>query len=269
MTDTFYIRVRPDFAMYDLISQREYIFDFIAFSQQNTPVNSGKFIDLQVNEAQLGFANSTANYYRHYLIDRSVILNITVKTIQGNPAILIKVANTPSYPISSDPTTYDQRVDTQSPETGNGDEYFKIDPAWRYDQDIYCDRAGYTLWGGNLNCTIFFSIECTGPCVYKVIIGMEGRESGLTTAQASRNVPVYLTGENYYTGSVGYNQVKYFYYPVTRSTGDTAIFLNKTGPLGKNGDARLILAVQNDAATSSSVSNPSFDTWNYPSFNVT
>lgn len=31
--DSFFIRVRPDFALYDLISQREYIFDFIAFSQ--------------------------------------------------------------------------------------------------------------------------------------------------------------------------------------------------------------------------------------------
>jgi hypothetical protein len=32
VTDGFFIRVRPDFAMYDLISQREYIFDFLAFS---------------------------------------------------------------------------------------------------------------------------------------------------------------------------------------------------------------------------------------------
>jgi hypothetical protein len=62
-----------------------------------------------------------------------VTLNITVKAIQGNPAILIKVANEPNYPVSSDPTTYDQRVDSQSIETGNGDEFFRIDPEWRYD----------------------------------------------------------------------------------------------------------------------------------------
>lgn len=80
----------------------------------------------------------------------------------------------------------------------------------------------------------------------------------------SRNVPIYLTGDNYYTGSVGFNQVKYFYYPVTKSTGDTTIFLNKTGPLGSNGDARLILAVQNDAASSPST-NAAFDNWNFPS----
>ena len=133
ISDTYYIRVRPDFALYDLISQREYIFDFLAFSQQNTPINSGKFIDLQCNERQLGFANSSANFYRHYLIDKGVTLNITLKTIQGDPDILIKVANSPSYPVSSDPTTYDQRVDTQSMETGNGDEFFKMEPQWRYD----------------------------------------------------------------------------------------------------------------------------------------
>ena len=72
---------------------------------------------------------------------------------------------------------------------------------------------------------------------------MENRETGLTPAQAARNIPIYLTDDNYYTGQVGFNQVKYFYYPVTRNTGETVIFLNKTGPLGRNGDARLILYV--------------------------
>lgn len=32
ITDGVYIRTRPDFALYDLISKREYIFDFFAFS---------------------------------------------------------------------------------------------------------------------------------------------------------------------------------------------------------------------------------------------
>jgi hypothetical protein len=58
--------------------------------------------------------------------------------------------NGPSYPISSDPITYDVRVDSQSPDSeNNGDEFFRIDPEWRYDKDIFCDRAGYTLLEGN------------------------------------------------------------------------------------------------------------------------
>ena len=33
---TFYTMIRPDFALYDLVSQRQYIFYFIAFSQVMT-----------------------------------------------------------------------------------------------------------------------------------------------------------------------------------------------------------------------------------------
>jgi hypothetical protein len=32
LSDSFYIRTRPDFALYDLISKREYIFNFVAFA---------------------------------------------------------------------------------------------------------------------------------------------------------------------------------------------------------------------------------------------
>lgn len=46
MTDTIYVRARPDFALYDLISSREYIFNFIAFSQVWTTPENGKVIDL-------------------------------------------------------------------------------------------------------------------------------------------------------------------------------------------------------------------------------
>jgi hypothetical protein len=36
ISDGIYIRTRPDFALYDIISKREYIFDFTAFSQPYT-----------------------------------------------------------------------------------------------------------------------------------------------------------------------------------------------------------------------------------------
>lgn len=72
----------------------------------------------------MGYANASSNFYRHYVIDRVATMNITVVPIIGNPALLIRVANGPSYPISADPTTYDVRVD--SSETGA--EFFRIDP---------------------------------------------------------------------------------------------------------------------------------------------
>lgn len=143
----------------------------------NTAVDAGKFSDLYCNESQLGYANGSSNFYRHYLIDKNSTLNITVTAIQGNPSILIKLANDPSYPVSSDPSTYDQRVDAtdQYSETGNV-EFFRIDPSWRYDQDIFCDKAGYTLQGGNTICTIYIAIECPEACVYNVVMQMEGRD---------------------------------------------------------------------------------------------
>ena len=56
--DTYYIRTRPEFAMYDLISKREYIFNFYAFSLMQTRRDSGLFIDLHVNESQMGYASN-------------------------------------------------------------------------------------------------------------------------------------------------------------------------------------------------------------------
>jgi hypothetical protein len=72
----------------------------------NTRVDGGRFIDLYCNEPLLGYANGSSNFYRHYLIDKNATLNLTVQTIQGNPAILVKVDNEAAYPQSADPTTY-------------------------------------------------------------------------------------------------------------------------------------------------------------------
>ena len=64
----------------------------------------------------------------------------------------------------------------------------------------------------------------------------------------------------YHTSTVTYGQIKYFYFPVTKNTGDMAIILNKTGPIGKNGDSVLVLNFQND-------STKSIDQWTYPRSN--
>jgi hypothetical protein len=139
---------------------------------------------------------------------------------------------------------------------------FVISPDWRYDQDIYCDRAGYTLNGGNTFCGLYLAVECAEECVYTLGLQMENRN----TTAALKNVPIYLTEDDYFTGSVTNNQIKYFYYPVSANTGDTVIFLNKTGPLGKNGDSRLLLSIVGDATNPGKVKTYDniFDTWSYP-----
>ena len=66
------------------------------------------------------------------------------------------------------------------------------------------------------------------------------------------NIPYYIPsaddfGAQYYTGSVGFDEIMYFYYPVARNQSDMVIYLNKTGPLGKNGDTRVVMSVQGNA----------------------
>ena len=95
ITDGLYVRTRPDFALYDMISRREYIFDFYAFSQPSTGPQSQVYIDLQCGETLLNYANGTANYYRHYLIDQNATLNLTVQVVMGNPSIVLKLGRTP------------------------------------------------------------------------------------------------------------------------------------------------------------------------------
>lgn len=212
-----------------------------------------------MSEQQLGFANSSAVFYRHFVIDRNTAYNLTVTPVRGNPVILIKVSNSLSYPFSADPSTYDVRVDSSE----TGPEYFRIDPDWRYDQDIFCDRAGYPMNGGNTLCTLYIAVECPEECVFRVSLEIEQVNASFT----GRNVPIYLTDDNYFTGVVGPNQTKYFYYPVSKErTGETIIFLNKTGPLWRNGNSRLVLAVQGNAENSRVGVNQtnSFYNWFYP-----
>jgi hypothetical protein len=244
ISDGVFIRVRPDFALYDLISKREYIFKFIAFSQINTGPEAGKFIDLHCGDMQIGYANGSSNFYRHYLIDKNSTVNITVDALQGNPILLVKFSSTPAFPVSSDPSSYELRQDNQ--DDPKASEFIRVDPEWRYITDTFCDRAGYPVNGGNTFCTLYIAVECQGQCVYRIQMQMEGRKY-LNSTFTNKNIPIYLTDEGYYTGSVGENEIKYFYYPVSKQMADTVIYLNKTGPLGKNGDSRLLLSVQGDA----------------------
>jgi hypothetical protein len=74
-----------------------------------------------------------------------------------------------------------------------------------------------------------------------------------------------LIEDEYYTGQVAYNQTSFFYYPLSRNTGEMVIILNKTGAIGNNGDSILLVNLMSE-----SVSRP-FSNWTYPrlgSYNV-
>ena len=108
LTNGYFLRARPDFALYDLISQRQYIFNMYAISQiQNT-----SYIDLHPNLEIISYAaNSSSVFYRHFLIDRYALYNITVVPTIGNPALLLKISDTPILPKSINVDTWDIKQD--------------------------------------------------------------------------------------------------------------------------------------------------------------
>lgn len=59
ITGDYYIRLRPDFALYDLMAEREYIFNMFAFSQPpaNGALTRNGFQTLELGVDQIGFSN--------------------------------------------------------------------------------------------------------------------------------------------------------------------------------------------------------------------
>lgn len=57
---SYYIRLRPDFALYDLLSARQYIYNMFAFSQTPATWDNQKelaFENIELGETYIGFAN--------------------------------------------------------------------------------------------------------------------------------------------------------------------------------------------------------------------
>jgi hypothetical protein len=129
LSQTFYTMVRPNFALYDLISQRQYIFYFFAFSQVLTTEENGLVVDLYCGQTIYGYANSSSVFYRHFMIDNNSTLNITVNPVSGSiPKLVITTANEAIWP-SSEAGNYQMLVE----QSAEGQPLtFVIDPTWLY-----------------------------------------------------------------------------------------------------------------------------------------
>ena len=142
--------------------------------------------------------------------------------------------------------------------------------------DVDCDKAGYPDNGGNKACTVYFAIECPGQCVYRTTLALENRKFLNQTVfkNPKVNIPYYLPsaedfGDQYYTGSVGFDEIMYFYNPVAKNQSDMVLYLNKTGPIGKNGDVRVVVSVQGNAGKEIFANQTNkFDNWFYPNKTV-
>jgi len=94
---TYFIRLRPDFALYDLLSDREYIYRLYFFSQ--TPASqeddyAAAYETLDLGREVLGFSNASRYQdYRYFLVDMKASFNVTVKRLPGygKPYFYVKV----------------------------------------------------------------------------------------------------------------------------------------------------------------------------------
>lgn len=163
-TDSYFMRVRPDYALYDLISQKQYIFNFYAFSQQQ----NNTWIDLQCNENITGFANQSTTFYRHYNLQYDATYIFTVTPVIGNPTLLLAVSDTETWVNVTDGTTYNHI----SSNAGTAKETIILTFDMRLTDSVNCDFGGYPLNGGNTLCRTWVGVYCSAACVYNISVAI-------------------------------------------------------------------------------------------------
>jgi len=95
---SYYVRLRPDFALYDLLSARQYIYNMFTFSM--TPASTGgkqlAYENMELGETYVGFTNgSLYQDYRFLQMDMRATYNIRLKRIpgQGNPQFYVALGD--------------------------------------------------------------------------------------------------------------------------------------------------------------------------------
>ena len=83
----YYIRLRPDFSLADMISNRQYIYNMFTFSQTPAAFSNEKeraFETLELGNEYLGFVNNSMYQdYRYFQMDMSAVYDIKVTRIPG------------------------------------------------------------------------------------------------------------------------------------------------------------------------------------------
>ena len=108
---TYYIRIRPNYSLSDVVVDDPYEFDFVVFSQ---PFGNG-LTDLYAGQNLVGAAWRGQNtYYRHFLTDINHTVLITLRRIKnkGSPKLMVKFKDVIMLPKSDQPNTYDQKLQT-------------------------------------------------------------------------------------------------------------------------------------------------------------
>ena len=197
------------------------------------------------------------------MTEKTHTIRVTLERLQGKglPKLMVKLANDRILPTSAIPQSYDRKVELTG---GTNSVYIDMTMEQRYEANPDCDFAGYWSDGGNELCTVYIAVECQeleDMCAYKVRMQLfenaaNGSSGKAVTARPARYVPL---DQDYVDVTVPYGSTARFYYPVVpEESGDLLIFVNKTSPVGHEGDAKLLLNVQKN-------SENSYLSWIYPS----
>jgi hypothetical protein len=119
-----------------------------------------------LNERSLGYANASSVFYKHFIIENTATYNFSVIPIIGDPAILLKLSNSPIFPVSADVQSWDYKTDNEGKVTDSIIVSFN-DRSSRY---AFCDNAGFNLNGGNRSCGFYLAIECKNECIFNITV---------------------------------------------------------------------------------------------------
>jgi len=84
-------------------------------------------------------------FYKNFMLVNNATYNFSVIPIIGTPTLLVKLSNTPVYPISADVLSWDYISNTGIQQTQSVISTY-TDRSGRYS---FCQYAGYNLNGGN------------------------------------------------------------------------------------------------------------------------
>lgn len=200
--NTIFTRVRPDFHLYDLVSDRESIYTFYAF-RQRTDLD---YIPLQLNEPVIGYAEPGQNtFYRYFIVSATGSYTISLDAKVGSPELLVRVGGD------------DPMKPTSKTEGGSGYDYnsnpVTIDQKMRSTAEFTCLQEESTYFNnGRTDCVFYIGVEChTAKCVYEL-------KMDLTEESKNAEIPApgYLLDQEYQRGSVNKGQVNYYYFPLER-----------------------------------------------------
>ena len=242
----YYIRLRPDFALSALITDRRYIYNMYAFSQApaaNFDEREAEFETLELGVEQLGFVNGTRfQDYRYFQVDMDAIYKITVRRLpgRGEPLFYIKIMDADGWP--GRVSNHHFRSEPSDVEEATGEvveQTFVLDRELRDTRWPLCASHYHSLLGdGSQKCFISIGVTCKGArsgsyCAYKLKIEQDGLDNtrvlpSKAGLEFTPHPPGPILASQYTSGVVLPGEIKYYYFPVDyKKMGESLILLHK------------------------------------------